>query len=120
MVAANTGIPIIEQNYIVPISTGRTTAVSGIGTSSTTAIGADSQRREITFHNPNQTVQQNLYVCQAQDAANNALAATVDGAGTFIIYPGSSLSFKGNVGGAWTVCAAAAAAKLTIITDNAQ
>jgi hypothetical protein len=120
MVAANTGIPIIEQNYIVPTQNGRTTAVTGLGTASAQAIGADSQRRSITFHNPNNTSAAVIFVCQALDAAGSALSATVDGAGTFTIFPGSSLTFTGNVGGAWNACASAAAQKLTVITDNLQ
>lgn len=118
MASANGPQPLIEQNYIIPIATGRTTPVSGIGTGSVQAIGDDAQRRAITFHNPNQTSQQNLFVCQAKTAAGAALPASVDGAGMFIVYPGSSLPFVGNVGGTWNVCASAAGANLTIITDT--
>lgn len=118
MVAANGSLPIIEQNYIVPIAAGRTTPVSGIGTGSQQAIGGDSQRRSITFHNPNVAGTQILYVCQALTAAGAALPASIDGAGMWVIYPGSSQPFVGNVGGAWNVCASAAAANLTIITDT--
>lgn len=118
MVAANLGIPNIEQNYLVPITGGRTTPLSGLGTGSTQAIGSDTQRRSITFHNPNNTSAAVLFVCQAQDASNNALSAAVDGAGTFTIFPGSSQTFVGNVGGAWNICASAASSKATVITDN--
>lgn len=118
MVSANGPLPIIEQNYIVPIATGRTSPVTGIGTASVQAIGTDPQRRSITFHNPNVGSAQILYVCQALTAAQAALPASVDGAGMWVIYPGSSQTFLGNVGGAWNVCASAAGANLTVMTDS--
>jgi len=118
MPLANPGIPNIEQNYLVPITAGRTTAVTGLGTGSTQVAAVDPQRRSITFHNPNNTSAAVLFVCQAQDASGNAISAAVDGAGCFTIFPGSSQTFLGNVGGAWNACASVAAQNLTVITDN--
>lgn len=117
MASANGPQPLNEQNFIIPISTGRTIIGAGIGTASVAAIGVNNTRRTITFHNPNNASGANLFVCQALTIAGTPLAAAVDGAGSFTIFPGSSLTFTGSVGGAWNVCASAAASNLTIISD---
>ncbi len=118
MTAANQGLPIIEQNYQVPITGGRTTAVSGLGTGSTQVIGADGQRSSITFHNPNNgdgTNGVNVFVCQATDASGATLSAAVNGAGCYTLFPGQTQTFMGNMAkSAWNACAGSAAQKLTI------
>lgn len=117
MASANGPQPLNEQNFIIPINTGRTFLAAGIGTASIQAIGVNTARRTITFHNPNNASGANLFVCQALTIAGTPLDAAIDGAGSFTIFPGSSLTFTGSVGGAWNVIASAPGSNLTIISD---
>lgn len=95
-----------EQTYIVPIVDGRTVAVGTLNAASVEVVGINPQRNSITFHNPNISSNINVFVCQAQDANGSNLPAAPDGAGCFCIFPGASLTFEGNVGGAWNACSA--------------
>lgn len=94
-----------EQNFIVPIAGGSTTPISNLSSASQQVIGENKQRSKITFHNPNITSNKNVFVCQAIDASGNALPASPDGAGTFAIFPGASITLEGNAArGAFNAC----------------
>lgn len=121
MTAANQGIPIIRQTYEVPVTAGRTYAISGLGAISVQVIAADSQRQSLTFHNPNNgdgSNGVNVFVCQAQDASGAALAAAVNGPGCYTVFPGQTITFTGNIAkSAWNAIAAESVSNLTIGVD---
>lgn len=118
MAAANQGVPLIEQNYFVPMKDGRVQGAT-VGTASQQMMTIDTQRASITFHNPNLTSQAVLFVCPATAANGAALPAAVDGAGSFAVLPGSSVTFVGSaVGCAWNAVASAGGSHLSIIWDT--
>lgn len=117
----NQNLPLIEQNFQVPIAASRTLAITGLGTGSTGVVAADQNRQSITFHNPNNgdgTNGVNVFVCQTTDANGNALAAAVNGAGSFTVFPGSDRTFTGNMAkSAWNACAGSGGQNLTIAVN---
>jgi hypothetical protein len=119
--AANQNLPLIQQNYQVPITAGRTYPITGLGTGSMQVLASDGQRQQVTFHNPNNGDGTNgvtCWVCQSTDAVGNALPAAPNGAGTFTIFPGASQTFFGNMAkSAWNACAASAGQNLTAAVD---
>lgn len=111
--------PFIEQNYIVPITGGKTTAVTTLGTASVQVIAQDLKRRKITFCNPNIASNIVVYVCQSKDASGSNLAA-VAGGGSWPIFPGAVFSFEGDVAAsAWNAIAASGSNNgLTIMSSD--
>lgn len=101
---ANIGaLSLVQQNMITPAINGGTLGFS-LGTGSTPVLAADPQRQKVTFANPGSQI---IYVCQAIDAAGNALSAGPN-PGNWPVFPGGILPFTGNgVGGAWLAAAAA-------------
>ena len=114
-------MPIIEQNYRVPITGGSTTAINTLGTSSVQVIAAAQSRKKITFHNPNVVGNINVLVCQALDASGSALTASFSApGGGFVIFPGSELPIEGDAAaGAWLAVAQSGSNNgLTIISSQ--
>lgn len=113
--------PIIEQNYVIPVVGGSTTAVNTLGTASMQVIAAAQSRKKITFHNPNTANNINVLVCQALDASGAALTASFSApGGGFVIFPGSSLTIEGNAAqGAWlSVAESGSNNGLTIVSSQ--
>lgn len=105
-----------RQNYRVPISSGRTTAIGSMTLESQQVLGINPQREKIVFHNPNVAADIYLYVCQALTLDGQPQPA-IPGAGAICIYPGYMLTVLGNVGGAWNACSAVDGGALTILAD---
>jgi len=113
----NTNLPRSTLGYTIPLTGGTTTGVT-VGTSSIQVIGQSSSRRKITFHNPNIGTNANIFVCQAVDAAGNALTAGDGLPGSIAIFPGASLTFDGECGMAFNAKASAVSSGLTIIESQ--
>jgi hypothetical protein len=100
-----------------PASGGKTTVLNNIGTAAAQVIAANPSRRKITFHNPG-TV--NVYVAMLVNAQGAAFTPTLAAlGGTFLIYPGNTLPFDGEVQVAWQALAASGSTNpLTIMESN--
>ncbi len=116
MAPVNTNLPRANLRFFVPITNGTVTAVTSLGASSTQVIGQNqTNRTEITFHNPNTGTNANIAVCPATDVNGNALTAAIGGGGSFVIFPGADRTFRGECGMAWNAIASAPGSGLTII-----
>ncbi len=113
----NTNLPRSTLGFTVPLTNGTTTGAT-VGTGSAQVIGQSSSRRRITFHNPNIGTNLNIFVCQAVDAAGNALTAGDGLPGSFAIFPGATLVFEGECGMAFKAAASGANAGLTIVESQ--
>ncbi len=83
--------------------------LANLGTGSTQAVAADTNRKSITFVNPNVDANVNIAVCPAFDNSGSALTAgfssTGANAGNWVILPGGERTFTGNVQTAWLAAA---------------
>lgn len=114
-------LPIIEQNYTIPVIGGSTVAVNNLGASSTQVITSAPARKNITFHNPNVAGNVNVLVCQAQDSAGNTLTASFSApGGGFVLFPGSSLIIEGDAAqSAWLAVAQSGSSNgLTVVSSQ--
>lgn len=103
MANANIGaLALNQQNLISPKINGGTLGFS-LGTGPTQILATNAQVGKITFHNPGAVI---IYVCQANDAAGNALTPGPN-PGNWAIFPGAVWDFTGEgVAGAWLAAAA--------------
>jgi hypothetical protein len=110
--------PFISQNsttgglgpFVVPGLNGT------LGTSSTTVLAPQTNRQGILFFNPNATA--NIAICPATDVNGNALAAAINGGGSYTLYPLAEKAIYGNCGCAWNAIASAPSSSLTIWVTN--
>jgi hypothetical protein len=100
-------MPVISQNYSVPNVGGNSLGVNNIGSvSNVQVIPQDQARKSITFHNPNVGGNINILVSQTVDANGNALAPTfASPGGGYVIFPGGTYTFTGDIQGAWQAIA---------------
>lgn len=91
MASANGVLPRIQQNVQVAIISPVGIAVNNLGTSSLSVIGANANRRAITFSNPGGV---NVYICPDNLVANNATLG-----GMFVLFPGGEKTIiaEGNI-----------------------
>jgi hypothetical protein len=96
-----------------------------IGTSSVTVLPANTTRKKVIFHNPNDTAK--IAVCpigpnRASGSAQTLIVAVINGAGCITILPYDRLEVSGGtpsgpqqaMGSAWVGIASAGASSLTI------
>lgn len=116
--AAGEPTPYSKQNLMILTTDSGVTAITNLSNASAQVVGADNKRSEISFHNPNVVSNKNIAVCPAKDKAGNALAASFGG-GSWVIFPGATLTFKGFVGCAWNaICDTAGTFGLTIMENS--
>jgi hypothetical protein len=105
-IARQLGNWVSSQSNAVPMAIASTSPVSypfnNIGTTTaTTVVAANTKRHGLIFHNPGATA--SIYV---YPSAMTSAPTTSALGGTFVIYPGSTLSFPSplfaNVNGAWS------------------
>ena len=83
-----------------------------VGTSSIAVIGANSNRKQLMFHNPHGTFQ--IAVCCAQDSTGANQPAVMNGKGSFVILPLSTLIFDQQPTSAFNAISNNAGGQLTI------
>lgn len=83
-----------------------------VGTSSIPVLGANPNRKQLIFHNPHGTFQ--VAVCCALKSDGTNQAAVMNGAGSFVILPLSTLIFDQQPVQAWNAISNNAAGQLTI------
>lgn len=107
--------PFIFQNYQTGGGGPQVVAINGtLGTSSVQVIGPQANRQSITFFNPNSVA--SVAFCPVTDANGNALAAAINGAGSYTLLPLGEKTIYGPCGAAWNACASQASQSLTIWT----
>lgn len=97
--------PFYGQN---PIDYGLT-----VGTSSSAVLAANPYRTKLVFHNPNATAK--IAVCCAVDQNNVAQPAVMNGKGSFIILPLSTLTLDVRPVSAWNAISDTVSSALTIL-----
>lgn len=111
--------PRNQQNYIIPITGGVTTAVNNLGTAAIQVIAASPNRRKLVFHNPSDV---DILVCQATDVSGATLTPSFAArGGAFLVYGnGGTLTVDGDAAGsAWKAIAASGSNKgLTIVSQT--
>ncbi len=112
--------PLAPQTYVVPNVGGVTTAVNNVGIVGAQVIGADPQRKSISFANPNLVTQTSLLVFQMTDANGNALAPTfATPGGGWPVLAGGIITFTGDCQGAWGAVAQGGATNgLSVISSR--
>lgn len=100
--------PLIRQNQVIPNVTGTTIAINNLGSSSgLQVVGTDQARKSITFHNPNISSNINVLVYQLGTLSGGSNAPTfASPGGGWVILPGATLTFTGDIQGAWGAIAA--------------
>ena len=83
-----------------------------VGTTSIPVLGTNSNRKKLIFHNPHGTFK--IAVCCAQDAAGANQAAVMNGKGSFVILPLSTLIFEDQPTSAFNAISDNAGGQLTI------
>jgi hypothetical protein len=100
--------------YVYPVT---------VGTSSSTVLAANTARKKLIFHNPNDTAK--VAVCPSGPSRSNgaAITAVINGAGCLTLLPYQQVEISGgtpsgpqqSMGSAWIGVASAGASALTII-----
>lgn len=83
-----------------------------VGLSSISVIGFNSNRKQLIFHNPHGTFK--VAVCCAIKSDGTAQSAVMNGAGSFVILPLSTLIFDQQPTQAWNAISDNAGGQLTI------
>jgi hypothetical protein len=83
-----------------------------VGVTSIAVIGANSTRKQLMFHNPHGTFK--IAVCCAQDSTGANQAAVMNGKGSFVILPLSTLIFDQQPVSAFNAISDNAGGQLTI------
>jgi hypothetical protein len=104
---------------VASASGGKVTPVNGLTTTPGQVIGINSQRRQITFHNPGGSITVYVYMLQTATGATLVPALPNSLGGTFSVLPGGFLVVDGECQFAWGAFAASGStASLTIMESN--
>jgi len=91
--------PRIQQNYELPVvGTSSGSSSNAVGTTALQILAGNPSRRRITIHNPNYTSGGGTDLLLAQSASPTFAAP----GGGFILFPGASMIFEGDLAqGPW-------------------
>lgn len=107
-----------QPGTVGPASGGKVWATNNIAQVGVQVVGPNPARTTIVFHNPGASV--SLYVYPIVDGNGKPLAPTVTLlGGTFQVFPGGTIEFKGEVQTAWLAFAYSASNNsLTVMESN--
>lgn len=110
-------IPAGGAQTIGPTSGGKVTPINNLATSAIQVIGPNQYRAALSFHNPGTVA---IYVAPLLNAQGQSFTPSLGAlGGTFIIYPGSTLSLQGETQYAWQAFAASSSNNpLTVMESN--